>query len=76
MRAFLLEQRGEEGLENYDIVVEGNTPGNDPEAAAQVLHPWQSAGATWWIEANWQAESDEQIVERIRQGPPNRGLAK
>jgi alkanesulfonate monooxygenase SsuD/methylene tetrahydromethanopterin reductase-like flavin-dependent oxidoreductase (luciferase family) len=76
MRAYLLEQLGEEGLENYDIVVEGNTPGNDPEAAAQVLRPWQSAGATWWIEANWQAESDEQIVERIQQGPPNRGLAK
>jgi alkanesulfonate monooxygenase SsuD/methylene tetrahydromethanopterin reductase-like flavin-dependent oxidoreductase (luciferase family) len=74
MREYLIDQRGETDLENYDLVVEGKTPGDDPEAAAELLRPWQAAGATWWIEADWQAESPESVLERIQQGPPNRGL--
>lgn len=74
MRQYLAEQRGQAGLENYDIIVEGQTPGDNPEAAAQVLRPWQAAGATWWIEADWQAESAEKVTERIQQGPPNKQM--
>jgi alkanesulfonate monooxygenase SsuD/methylene tetrahydromethanopterin reductase-like flavin-dependent oxidoreductase (luciferase family) len=58
----------------FDIVVEGVTPGDDPQAAAEILRPWQEAGATWWIEALWSAGEQENAVERIRerirQGPP------
>lgn len=61
----------------FDIVVEGETPGDDPTQAAAIVHPWQEAGATWWIEARW-AELDAMragsgsaaILKRIQQGPP------
>jgi alkanesulfonate monooxygenase SsuD/methylene tetrahydromethanopterin reductase-like flavin-dependent oxidoreductase (luciferase family) len=56
----------------YDIVVEGETPGDDPTAAAAQLSPWAEAGATWWLEAMWGAMSEpERVWERIRQGPPS-----
>jgi len=58
----------------FDIVVEGETPGGDPERARAVLRPWAEAGANWWIEANWEASRDAQgqklVHERILQGPP------
>lgn len=62
---------------HFDIVVEGNTPGDDPAAAADQVLPWADAGATWWIEANWDMPRDPianpmitQLRKRIRQGPP------
>lgn len=73
MRDYLIQARGDRGLKDYDIIVEGNTPGGDPHAAAEQLRPWREAGATWWIEADWQADQAEQVQERIRQGPPGCG---
>jgi hypothetical protein len=30
-----------------------------------------NAGATWWIEANWEAmDAIEKVFERVWQGPP------
>jgi hypothetical protein len=52
-----------------DLVVEGSTPGDDPEAAAAVIAPLAAAGATWWIEALWNADAAA-VHERITQGPP------
>lgn len=57
----------------FDIVVEGTTPGDEPEQAAAQVRPWAEAGATWWIEAKWDAEDVEAVRERIRQGPPRVG---
>ena len=58
----------------FDIVVEGETPGNNPEEAANKIRPFADAGATWWLETRWQTDPNadvQQIVEeRIRQGPP------
>jgi hypothetical protein len=55
----------------FDVVVEGTTPGDDPAAAADAVRPWQDAGATWWLEADWDAVDDlERVVRRVRQGPP------
>ncbi len=70
MRDFLVKERGERGLVGYDIIVEGKTPGDNPQAAEAQLRPWQQAGATWWIEADWQIDQAEQVLKRIRQGPP------
>lgn len=71
IRAHVHRVRGES--EPYDIVVEGTTPGERPdEAAAQVLE-WQEAGATWWVEAMWDAmdaEGLQRVLQRVRQGPP------
>jgi hypothetical protein len=56
----------------FDIVVEGVTSGEDPVQAAETVRPWAEAGATWWIEARWEAGSNsrEQLEQRLRQGPP------
>lgn len=64
----------------FDIVVEGETPGDDPARAAEIVNTWQEAGATWWIEARW-SELDAMrtgsggaaILKRIQQGPPGSG---
>jgi alkanesulfonate monooxygenase SsuD/methylene tetrahydromethanopterin reductase-like flavin-dependent oxidoreductase (luciferase family) len=52
----------------YDIVVEGVTPGDDPEAAAAIRRPWEEAGATWWIEAMWGTSGVEEVRGRIVAG--------
>jgi hypothetical protein len=58
----------------FDIVVEGETPGTDPDTAAATVRPWAEAGATWWIEAWWGspggADRQPALHERVRQGPP------
>jgi alkanesulfonate monooxygenase SsuD/methylene tetrahydromethanopterin reductase-like flavin-dependent oxidoreductase (luciferase family) len=58
----------------FEVVVEGTTPGDDPAHAAEIVLPWAEAGATWWIEANWDAINKpdclEQTLDRARQGPP------
>jgi alkanesulfonate monooxygenase SsuD/methylene tetrahydromethanopterin reductase-like flavin-dependent oxidoreductase (luciferase family) len=55
----------------YDIIVEGNTPGDNPTEAVRIVRAQADAGATWWIEANWEAvDAVEKVFERVRQGPP------
>lgn len=54
----------------YDIVIEGETPGDDREKACAVVQPYQSAGATWWLEARWGERDLDKVLERVRQGPP------
>jgi alkanesulfonate monooxygenase SsuD/methylene tetrahydromethanopterin reductase-like flavin-dependent oxidoreductase (luciferase family) len=71
MRAYVEAQRKGQGP--YDIVVEGVTPG-DPQQAGAIVRPWAEAGATWWIEADWEAlngpDAAEATRRRILQGPP------
>jgi len=57
-------------LENYDIVAGGETPG-DPEKGAEIIGPWQAAGATWWSENinGWRGSIDE-CVNASRQARP------
>jgi alkanesulfonate monooxygenase SsuD/methylene tetrahydromethanopterin reductase-like flavin-dependent oxidoreductase (luciferase family) len=54
----------------FDIVVEGQTPGDDPDKAAAQVRPFAEAGATWWNESMWDAPDDGRVLARIRQGPP------
>src|SRR5437762_9905314 len=55
----------------FDIIMEGETPGDDPAQAAAIARPFAQAGATWWHEARWSSISNPGPVrERIRQGPP------
>lgn len=64
----------ENGRDDLEIVWEGETPGDDPEAAASVVRPYAEAGATWWIEAPWTPpNAPEDLRRRIRQGPPRVG---
>jgi len=55
----------------FDIVWEGQTPGEDPGRAAAVVRPYAEAGATWWIESPWTPPNEpDDLRVRIRQGPP------
>jgi alkanesulfonate monooxygenase SsuD/methylene tetrahydromethanopterin reductase-like flavin-dependent oxidoreductase (luciferase family) len=54
----------------FAIVVEGETPGDNLTAAQAQVQSYVEAGATWWIEARWTALDLDQVLARIRQGPP------
>ncbi|MBA3616155.1 MAG: hypothetical protein H0W52_08555 [Rubrobacteraceae bacterium] len=55
----------------FDIVWEGQTPGEDPGQAASIVHPYAEAGATWWIESPWTPPNEpDDLRVRIKQGPP------
>jgi alkanesulfonate monooxygenase SsuD/methylene tetrahydromethanopterin reductase-like flavin-dependent oxidoreductase (luciferase family) len=72
IRAYATENRVE--ATPFDIVWEGQTPGEDPERAASMVRPYAEAGATWWIESPWSPPNEpEDLRARIRQGPPSVG---
>ncbi len=54
----------------FDIVAGGAVPAVDADEVAE----YEAAGATWWMECLWDwGEDDQAVLERIRQGPPNKG---
>ncbi len=73
MKAYVEANRA--GGMPFDIVLEGDTPGDDVEQASAIVRPYAEAGATWWLEAVWRffyatpGEVDGMLT-RIRQGPP------
>ncbi|HEX8770961.1 MAG TPA: LLM class flavin-dependent oxidoreductase [Acidimicrobiales bacterium] len=67
MKAYIDEHR--RASTPFDIVVEGETPGDDAAAAAEVVGPWVDAGATWWLEARWSAPDLDAVAARIKEGP-------
>ena len=69
IRAYVAARRPPEAGP-FDIVVDGQTPGDVPQQAAARVRPLAEAGATWWIETLWGAESLEPVRKRILQGPP------
>lgn len=54
----------------FDIVWEGETPGEDFDKALAIIKPYAEAGITWWMESRWFIEDIDAIRTRIRQGPP------
>jgi hypothetical protein len=54
----------------WDVVAEGRTPTDDPAAAAATIAGYEAAGATWWIESDWESMSVEAVRARIEAGPP------
>jgi hypothetical protein len=58
-----------------DVVIDGETPADDPDGAAVQVKAWADAGATWWLETRWgmadsQAERIQAMTERLAAGPP------
>ena len=72
MKTFIDERRSE--TTPFDIVMEGETPGDDHEKAAAIVGPLAQAGVTWWLEAVWASPQTRSGLEgmrtRIKQGPP------
>jgi Luciferase-like monooxygenase len=54
----------------WDVIAEGRTPADDPGAAAAIVAGYEAAGATWWIESDWESMSVAAVRERIVAGPP------
>ena len=62
----------------FDVVAQGETPADDPGAAAAAVMPWMEAGATWWLETRWDmphhsTERMRQVRDRLVAGPPRAG---
>jgi hypothetical protein len=53
----------------FDIVQEGETPGDDLEQARAIVRPYAEAGATWWTESRWSFPSIDELRKRIQRGP-------
>jgi alkanesulfonate monooxygenase SsuD/methylene tetrahydromethanopterin reductase-like flavin-dependent oxidoreductase (luciferase family) len=54
---------------SFEIVVQGTTA-PDAEAAAAAAGPFAEAGATWWIEADWEHATAASLLARVTSGPP------
>jgi hypothetical protein len=58
----------------FDVVMEGETPADDPTRAAEIVGPWADAGCTWWLDARWGLpigpEREQLVRERLEAGPP------
>jgi alkanesulfonate monooxygenase SsuD/methylene tetrahydromethanopterin reductase-like flavin-dependent oxidoreductase (luciferase family) len=55
----------------FDVVAQGETPGDNPAEAAATIGPLAEAGVTWWLETRWNTPNTPDVVgARIRQGPP------
>lgn len=63
----------------FDVVYSGETPGDDPAMAAEIVGSFADVGATWWLEPIAPYRYDESFAEpwnteklreRVLQGPP------
>ncbi|MQA00467.1 MAG: LLM class flavin-dependent oxidoreductase [Dehalococcoidia bacterium] len=76
VRAMLAWLDGQGGVrEGFDVVMEGETPADDPEAAREIVRQWAEAGCTWWLDSRWELPHDseermQQVRERLAAGPP------
>ena len=72
VKDFIISNRTE--TTPFDIVVEGETPGDDRERSAAIVRPWAEVGVTWWLESRWQVPRDAEGLQVVRQrialGPP------
>ena len=69
MRSYIEERRTPSTP--FDIVIEGETSGDNHTQAASIVNEWQQAGATWWLESMWgSGVTQDDVRRRIQQGPP------
>jgi hypothetical protein len=54
----------------WDVITEGRTPTDDAAAAAATVAGYEAAGATWWVESDWDSMSVDAVRARIQAGPP------
>jgi hypothetical protein len=63
--------RARRGDAPFDLIMEGDTPGDDSARAAAEIHPLAEAGLTWWMVTMWSVPNRyDDVLRRIRQGPP------
>lgn len=72
MKAFVDEHRTL--TTPFDIVVEGDTPGDEREKTIATVCPLVEVGVTWWLESaavHHRRGGLEEVRARIKQGPPH-----
>jgi hypothetical protein len=70
VRGWLTEQ----GLPgSFDLIADGETPGDKPALAAEIAATWSEAGCTWWLETRWATR--DTMGDRIAAGPPRHAAA-
>lgn len=52
----------------FDVIAQGKTTPSD--SAVATVKPFAEAGATWWIEGDWEGATIESLRRRILAGPP------
>jgi alkanesulfonate monooxygenase SsuD/methylene tetrahydromethanopterin reductase-like flavin-dependent oxidoreductase (luciferase family) len=60
-------ERGRTG--SFEVIAQGTTP-TDPAAAGAIVQTFADAGATWWVDADWEQASPARLLTRIAAGPP------
>ena len=59
------------GTDPFDVAIEGQTPGRDPQADLERVDAYREAGLTWWIEnLGWFRGPLGEMRSRIEAGPP------
>lgn len=70
--AYIAAHRTKDGP--FDIIMEGETPGDDPAAAEAAIRPWIGTAVTWWLEGMWsQVDAPDglsAVRRRLDLGPP------
>ena len=58
----------------FDVIVEGETPADDPAEAGATVARWSGAGCNWWLETRWGLpngpERAAEVRRRLEAGPP------
>ena len=66
---------------SFELVLAGETPGEDRKEGVRIVAAYEKAGVTWWIESidpwrfGWtegEPWPSEEMRRRVRQGPPER----
>jgi alkanesulfonate monooxygenase SsuD/methylene tetrahydromethanopterin reductase-like flavin-dependent oxidoreductase (luciferase family) len=74
LQADVQARRAAHGLTGpYDIVMEGVSDGGTADRGANQVRPLAEAGATWWLESQWETPELEAVFRRLKQGPPRLG---
>jgi hypothetical protein len=71
MKAYIEANR--EQTTPFDIVWEGETPGDNRSRIEDIIRPYAEAGITWWLESRWgypESVPLDEVRTRIKQGPP------
>ncbi len=69
IKAYVQENRSKKAP--FDIIVEGKSPGDDSKESMSIIKPFAEAGATWWIESDWTTNNLEELIKRVKYGPPS-----
>jgi alkanesulfonate monooxygenase SsuD/methylene tetrahydromethanopterin reductase-like flavin-dependent oxidoreductase (luciferase family) len=72
----IAEERGERGMDGFDVLVAGSTP-DDRDATVEMLAPYAAMGVTWWSEGvnSWRGDV-AQMQRLVAGGPPRAAIRR